>query len=77
MPKTVDALRPGESGYITGLGERNSQRSRLLDMGLVPGSLITVRAASPFGDPVLVSVRGCELALRREQARSITVRAAR
>ena len=38
---------------------------------LTPGTLLTAGISSPFGDPVTVTVRGCELGLRRSQAKCI------
>ena len=65
MTTTADRLAPGESGYIESLLISGARRSRLLDLGLTPG------ISSPFGDPVTVTVRGCELGLRRSQAKCI------
>lgn len=41
---------------------------RLLDLGLTPGEEVAVVQAVPFGDPLVVSVRGTRLALRRREA---------
>ena len=71
MITTADRLAPGESGYIEKLLVSGARRSRLLDLGLTPGSLLTAGVSSPFGDPVTVTVRGCTVGLRRSQAKSI------
>lgn len=71
MTTTADRLAPGESGYIESLLISGERRSRLLDLGLTPGTLLTAGISSPFGDPVTVTVRGCELGLRRSQAKCI------
>lgn len=70
MTTTADRLAPGESGYIELLLISGARRSRL-DLGLTPGTLLTAGISSPFGDPVTVTVRGCELGLRRSQAKCI------
>lgn len=44
-----------------------------MEMGLVPGTLVRVLNCAPLGDPVRVFVKGYQLALRREEARSIHV----
>ena len=64
-------LAPGESGYIESLLISGARRSRLLDLGLTPGTLLTAGVSSPFGDPVTVTVRGCTVGLRRSQAKCI------
>ena len=46
---------------------------RLMEMGIVPGVLVRVVKAAPFGDPIEVRVRGYNLAMRRNEAESIEV----
>jgi ferrous iron transport protein A len=46
---------------------------RLMEMGVVPGALVRVVKSAPLGDPIQVCVRNCHLALRRGEAKSITV----
>lgn len=47
---------------------------RLLDLGLTPGEEMAVVQAVPFGDPLVVVVRGMRLALRRREAAWIQLR---
>lgn len=69
---TLEALAPGESGIILRVGnEKGPVKRRLVDMGLTPGTEITVRKIAPFGDPIEVNLRGYELSLRREDAGQI------
>lgn len=49
------------------------QRRRLLDLGLVPGTVVEVEMGSAFGDPLAYRVRGALIALRRQQAQAILV----
>lgn len=46
---------------------------RLLDLGLTPGADVCVVQVVPFGDPLIVLVRGTRLALRRREAEWIKV----
>lgn len=46
---------------------------RLLDMGLVPGTVVQAVRRAPFGDPIAFLVRGYCLALRREEAATIFI----
>jgi ferrous iron transport protein A len=50
-----------------------AQRRRLLDLGLVPGTRISVESRSPLGDPTAYLVLGATVALRREQSERILV----
>ena len=71
---TLADLGPGESGVILRAGsDRGAVKRRLVDMGLTPGTEVTVRKIAPFGDPIEVNLRGYELSLRREDAQRITL----
>ena len=50
------------------------ERSRLLDLGFVPGSRIEFTLQSPFHGPAAFSVRGTLIALRHEQAEQVLIR---
>ena len=73
MITTLDTLRVGQSGVIRKVGGEGALRRHLLDMGLTPGIRISLIKLAPLGDPLSLTLRGYELTLRREDARSITV----
>ncbi len=72
----LDALRPGESAEVIRLAAtvQGPSRRRLLDLGVVPGTLIRADLSSASGDPVAYRIRGALIALRRVQAHEILVR---
>lgn len=70
---TLDALRTGEKAKITKVEGEGSMRKRLLDMGLTPGTNITLFKKAPMGDPIEIVVRGYHLTLRISDARKIFV----
>lgn len=72
----LDTLRPGEEGVVVRLagGVQGAQRRRLLDLGLVPGTVIRVELSSASGDPMAYRIRGAVIALRRAQADDILIR---
>ena len=71
---TLVEVAPGERTVILAVGnEKGPVKRRLVDMGLTPGTLVTVRKIAPFGDPIEVNLRGYELSLRKEDAGQITV----
>ncbi len=41
---------------------------RLLEMGFVPGTVVTLVKRAPFGDPLEFQVRGCHVSLRAAEA---------
>lgn len=73
---TLDTLPVGKSGTITSVGGDGVLRLRLLDMGLIPRTTVTVTKIAPMGDPMELRLRGYTLTLRREDARNIEVEAA-
>ena len=70
---TLNELNIGDSAAITAVGGEGALRCRLLDMGLTPRTVVTLRKVAPMGDPIEIHVRGYELTLRVEDARQITV----
>ena len=46
---------------------------RLLDLGFTPGEEVTVTHTAPLGDPLVIRVRGAQLALRKREAAWILV----
>lgn len=70
---TLDQLVPGKSGRIENVGGKGVLRRRLLEMGLTPGTQITVEKTAPSGDPMEIQVRGYHLTLRKEDARQISL----
>ena len=67
----LDELAVGESGTISTVGGEGELRCRLLDMGLIPRTKITMVKKAPMGDPIEYSLRGYALSLRKEDARMI------
>jgi DtxR family Mn-dependent transcriptional regulator len=72
---TLWDVAPGRQATVTSIskGCRGLMRRRLLDLGMVPGTVVTVERAAPGGDPVAYRVRGATIALRENQARFIYV----
>ena len=72
---TLDQLKVGSSAIISAVGGNGALRCRLLDMGLIPHTRVTLQKVAPVGDPIEIQVRGYELTLRVEEARKIEVEA--
>lgn len=75
MPLPLEKAIPGKKYLIKEIGKAGSAR-RILDLGLVPDTVIEPVRVAPFGDPVQYKVRGFYLSLRKEEARHILVEAA-
>lgn len=73
--RTLADLHPGEAGRVLSISHRcrGMQRRRLMDLGIVPGTLVTAELRSPGGDPTAYRVRGASIALRATQAALIRI----
>ena len=72
---TLNELKVGESAVITSVGGEGALRCRLLDMGFIPRTRVTLQKVASMGDPIEIMVRGYELTLRVDDAKKIEVRA--
>ena len=70
---TLDELKIGQSAVIRAVGGEGALRLRLLDMGLIPKTRVTLIKTAPLGDPIEICVRGYELTLRKDDARKIAL----
>ncbi len=75
MPTTVNlrAMRIDQSGVIKTVAAQGELGRRIRDMGLVPGTEITVIGRAPLKDPVALRLKGFTLTLRNSEADFITV----
>jgi ferrous iron transport protein A len=70
--KKLSDLKMGESGVIHSF-ENDEIFLKLMEMGCIPGELITVEQIAPLGDPISISVAGYQLSLRMNEADSIFI----
>ena len=70
--KKLSELKMGESGVIHSF-ENDAIFLKLMEMGCIPGELITVEQIAPLGDPISISVAGYQLSLRMNEADSIFI----
>jgi ferrous iron transport protein A len=70
---TLDKLPIGQHAVITNVGGEGELRCRILDMGLIPKTRVSVRKVAPMGDPIEIHVRDYALTIRKEDARNIAV----
>ncbi len=70
---TINELKIGQSGTITAVGGSGALRQHFLDMGIIPGTDVTLIKYAPMGDPIELRVKGYELTLRKHDAKKITI----
>lgn len=70
---TLKELEIGKSAVVAEVGGEGALRQHFLDMGLIPGSEITLVKFAPLGDPLEVKVQGYSLSLRLAEAEKISI----
>jgi Fe2+ transport system protein FeoA len=73
MSKTLDTLLPGEVGVISSVTGSGPIKRRIVDMGLIAGTVVRVQKYAPLGDPIEIKVKNFNLSLRKMEAATITV----
>jgi DtxR family Mn-dependent transcriptional regulator len=78
LHRTLRDVEIGEPVVVVAVSSscQGTQRRRLLDLGVVPGTEIVPELRSASGDPVAYMIRGALIGLRREQAEWILVKEA-
>ncbi len=70
---TLKELEIGKSAVITSVGGAGALRQHFLDMGMIPGTVVTLVKYAPMGDPMELKLHGYELTLRLDDAARIGV----
>ena len=70
---TLADLALGKTARVRAVDGPRAFRRRLLEMGLVPGTDVTVVTVAPLGDPLQIEVRGGQWSIRRAEAAQIEV----
>ena len=70
---TLKDLQTGKSAVIRTVGGDGALRQHFLDMGVIPGTEVTVVKYAPMGDPVEILIQGYKLTLRLAEAAEIEV----
>ncbi|MCR5373523.1 MAG: ferrous iron transport protein B [Solobacterium sp.] len=66
-------LKTGESAVVTEVGGEGALRQHFLDMGLIPGTEVTLVRYAPMNDPMELRLHGYSLTLRLDDAGKIMV----
>lgn len=71
--KTLAHLKAGERGVVRALAGSGAIQQRLMEMGIGEGVTIEVLRFAPLGDPMMIRVRGFQLALRKSEAALVEI----
>jgi ferrous iron transport protein A len=72
MFRKLTELNCGDKAIIRSF-ENQELLIKLMEMGCIPGEIITIEQMAPFKDPISVMVAGYILSLRKDEAETIIV----
>jgi ferrous iron transport protein A len=72
-PKALSRLHKGETAIIDSFLD-DQMKQKLLEMGCLPGEVITIDRFAALGGPVAIRINGSMLGLRMDEAEAILVK---
>lgn len=73
MPIALSTLTVGASAVVKEFPKNGHAFLRLREMGVLPGTRVTLVRTAPLGDPIEIKVRGYSLTLRKSEAEHVLV----
>lgn len=64
-------LNIGEKAIISTINGNDKLSKRLFALGLIEGTEIKLKRIAPLGDPLIINLRGFDLAIRKKDAKNI------
>lgn len=71
---TVYDLKVGQKGIVNNIDGNSRLVKRLLALGCISDTEIEVKKVAPFGDPIIIRFRGFDLAIRKSDAKNISLK---
>ena len=66
-------LNIGEFGIINEVKGNEKLAKRLFALGCIEGTTVQLKGVAPLGDPIIVNLRGFDLAIRKKDAKNIYI----
>ena len=73
MKTTLDKLNINDKARIIRINNSSDIKRRLLDIGLIEGSIISIYLKSPFNDPIAYNIKNAIIAIRNNDSKNIEV----
>lgn len=71
---SLASVSPGQRCVVAEIATQEPEiRSRLYDLGIIPGSVLKVMRVAPLGDPIQVKIGTSSISIRQQEARHIHV----
>ena len=74
MLKKLSEIKRGESAVVESFND-DEMKLKLMEMGCLPGEIITVDRFAPLGDPIAILVGDATISIRVDEADNVVVRA--
>ena len=68
----LSQLRIGEAARIEAFTD-DDLAERLMELGCLPGEIVRMIRKAPLGDPLIISIGGTELSLRKAEASTVII----
>ncbi|WP_443661937.1 FeoA family protein [Clostridium sp.] len=66
-------LKPGDKALIQSVCGDEKFAKRLLALGFIEGTEVKLIATAPLGDPIIINLRGFNIAIRKNDAKNISI----
>ena len=66
-------MKIGDKAIVKKIVAKENIKRRLLDLGVIEGTVIKCVLKSPFNDPLAYLIRGSVIAIRKEDVKKIEV----
>lgn len=67
-------LKLGQKAFVNSISGDEKLMKRLFALGCIEGTEIYVKTVAPLGDPIIVNLRGFDLAIRKKDAKNISIK---
>jgi len=71
--RALNKISKGEKVKVIDIAAKSDTKRRMMDLGIIKGTVIEKLYTSPSGSPSAYLIRGTVIALRDEEAQSIIV----
>lgn len=72
MPGVLSKLPVGQSAIIQGFTDEEISL-KLIELGVIPGTAVTMIRKAPFGDPVAFACLGALISVRLQEAATVLI----
>ncbi|MDP3555753.1 MAG: FeoA family protein [Bacteroidota bacterium] len=70
--ESLDHLKIGQTAIIRSF-TNEALSSKLIEMGCLPGEIVSLSKTAPLGCPMAINISGYELSLRKDEAASVLI----